>query len=618
MATTCRCILLILCVVALVAAEPMKIDRAAVAARLAGTPPAHPRLLFTAADEAPLRQRLAADALLLRYHDAILAQAVALIADQPPSWPASGKSKLHVSRACLGRLLRLAYAWRLTGEARFLDRAKTEMLTVAAFPDWNPGHFLDVAEMTTALAIGYDWLHAGLDAASRATIRQAIATKGLGVFKGNRAVTNWNQVCNAGMLLGALAIWEDEPVLAARIVPQAVGDVTIAMAEYAPDGNYPEAPIYWGYGTTYNVLLIAGCTSALGTDFGLSGATGFLASADYYRHMIGPTGQFFNYSDCGASAHLAPLVAWFARRSGDASLLWHERAHVERWLAAPGKGAGDLDRFLPLFPLWCDGLGAPVVPASLRWAGRGATPVAAFRSGWEATAAFVAIKGGTPSTNHGHMDVGGFVMDADGVRWAEELGAQSYGDLEGKGVKIWGMHQDSQRWTVFRYGSSAHNIITVDGRNQSVKGAAPLVAGGGHALVDLSSLYMGQLAAARRGITLRADRAVLVQDEITTGERPATVRWAMLTRGMPTIDGGNAVLEQDGRTLALRVLSPPGVTLRIWPTDPPPNRWDASNKGTRIIGFEVPITAAQQQRLAVVLVPGGGTTDAVVKPLAEW
>jgi hypothetical protein len=33
------------------------------------------------------------------------------------------------------------------------------MLAAAAFSDWNPSHFLDVAEMTAALAIGYDWLY---------------------------------------------------------------------------------------------------------------------------------------------------------------------------------------------------------------------------------------------------------------------------------------------------------------------------------------------------------------------------------------------------------------------------------------------------------------------------
>jgi len=36
-------------------------------------------------------------------------------------------------------------------------------LAAARFGDWNPKHFLDVAEMTFALAIWYDWLFDQLD-----------------------------------------------------------------------------------------------------------------------------------------------------------------------------------------------------------------------------------------------------------------------------------------------------------------------------------------------------------------------------------------------------------------------------------------------------------------------
>lgn len=31
---------------------------------------------------------------------------------------------------------------------------KSDLLTIAAFPDWNPGHFLSVGEMSFAVAIG--------------------------------------------------------------------------------------------------------------------------------------------------------------------------------------------------------------------------------------------------------------------------------------------------------------------------------------------------------------------------------------------------------------------------------------------------------------------------------
>ncbi len=66
----------------------------------------------------------------------------------------------------------------MNGNKRCAARAKREMFTAAGFSDWNPSHFLDVAEMTAALAIGftigsYDYL----TPSERKTIRQAIIEK---------------------------------------------------------------------------------------------------------------------------------------------------------------------------------------------------------------------------------------------------------------------------------------------------------------------------------------------------------------------------------------------------------------------------------------------------------
>jgi len=41
------------------------------------------------------------------------------------------------------------------------------MLAAAQFPDWFPKHFLDTAEMTAALGVGYDWLFDFLSAEER-------------------------------------------------------------------------------------------------------------------------------------------------------------------------------------------------------------------------------------------------------------------------------------------------------------------------------------------------------------------------------------------------------------------------------------------------------------------
>ena len=41
----------------------------------------------------------------------------------------------------------------------FYFRMKYIGVVVLSFTDWHPKHFLDVAEMTTALALSYDWLY---------------------------------------------------------------------------------------------------------------------------------------------------------------------------------------------------------------------------------------------------------------------------------------------------------------------------------------------------------------------------------------------------------------------------------------------------------------------------
>jgi hypothetical protein len=602
-------------------------ERADVEARLKSAPKAHPRLFFDKAAEAPLRKEIEADPLLAKAFARVRAAADAVLDDPPVERVQIGRRLLDKSRRALGRVTHLAFAYRLTGEAKYLDRAKKEMLAAAAFADWNPSHFLDVAEMTAALAVGYDWLHGSLDADARATVKGAILEKGLKPSLQIRGgwttgTNNWNQVCHGGMILGALALLEDEPDLAAQIIARALDGLPHAMAEYKPDGAYPEGPGYWAYGTTYNVVLIAALESVLGTDFGLAGAEGFLKTPEYYVHVMGPTGLPFNYSDCGTGAGVSPAQFWFAARRKDPALLVHETRKLEALLAKPS--VKEADRFFPLLLVWSGPVEGVRPPASRCWSGQGTTPIACFRSGWEPGDAFVAVKAGSPSASHAHMDIGQFVMDADGVRWAEDLGMQDYNSLESQGIALWDRKQTGGRWTVFRLNTKSHSTLVVDGKDQLVEGRAPMVkvvpdGPMPRALVDLLPVYKGQLAAARRGVGLRADRSVLVQDEIRAADVKASVRWAMVTRAEVKADGAAATLTRDGKTLTLRVLEPAGASLKLYPTDPPPSKHDAPNPGTRMVGFETPLEPGAAARLAVWLVPGAAPADPPsLQPLESW
>jgi hypothetical protein len=219
------------------------------------------------------------------------------------------------------------------------------------------------------------------------------------------------------------------------------------------------------------------------------------------------------------------------------------------------------------------------------------------------------------------MDVGAFVMDADGTRWADDLGMQEYESLESKGVNLWSKGQDGPRWKVFRLATAAHSVLMVNGAEQRVDGQARITSSKpGRTVVDMGETYRGLLREARRGMELRPDRTVLIQDEFTAMEgKAAEVRWAMLTRAEVRIDGpGRATLTRDGRTLEFRVVEPVGATLQIYSTEPLAAT-DAPNPGTQLVGFVVETPGGAARRVVVQLVPQSAKAEKVeARGLGSW
>jgi len=566
----------------------------------------HPRLLLPR-DEVRWRKGIERNALLRATRDKVLAQAEAMLAVAPIEYRKEGR-RLQVHGACFRRVTCLGMAYRLTKDTRYLHRAEKEMLAAATFPDWNPSHFLDAAEMTMALALGYDWLYAGLTTNSRALIRAAIVSHGLTPSlnarrnKWIKGRTNWNQVCHAGMVFGALAIADEEPDIAADIVTRAVTSLN-SMNEYAPDGAYPEGPGYWSYGTTFNVLMIAALESALDSDFGLTARPGFLESAEYMLHVAGPSGLWFNYFDCGMNSGVNPALFWFAQRRQAPWVLWRELPALDAFNRKKISVAGGDNRHVPLILVWGAPSRTPTTPAALSWLGRGSNPVAVHRSSWtNGTAAFVGVKGGCASLPHGHMDAGSFVFEAGGVRWGGDLGLQKYYSLESKGVDLWG----TQRWEVFRYSSLAHSVLVVDGKQQNPKGRATIVEHSAtpqqRSVVDLTEVYKDQLASARRTVTLHAD-GVTIEDTIRARKgQPCSVRWAMLTTATPKLDNGtNAALVSGDKRLSLAAEGAKGARWEVYPTDPPPHDYDAPNPGTCLIGFTTTLGQGETRTITVRL-----------------
>lgn len=573
----------------------------------------HPRIMLFREDESALMASIKNDSTWHSIHMAIVTECDRLLGEEPVKRIQIGRRLLDKSREALRRLFYLSYAYRTTKDTKYVARAEQEMLTIAGFSDWNPSHFLDVAEMTMALAIGYDWLHDQLSASSKDSIKKAILSKGIEPSLNNKnnswlkAEHNWNQVCNAGMTYGALAIYEDQPALAKQIIGRAIESIKLPMKDYGPDGIYPEGYGYWGYGTSFNVLFLDAIEKLFKTDFGLNQAPGFLKTAGFMENMTGPTGIPFNYSDAGGGGGFHPAMYWIANKVKDPTLLWSEKKYLRK------ENSKNLvkDRILPAIMLWKGNIKSEQIkaPEQKTWIGKGKNPIGMMRTSWtDPNAIYIAAKGGSASINHAHMDIGSFVMDANGERWAMDFGMQNYESLESKGVKLWGRTQDSERWNVFRLNNFSHNTLIIDSQLQRVEGHASIIdqrsdENNMQVTFDLSTVYTDQLHACKRTIAIMNKDHVEVRDEIETLNRETKVRWNLLTPAKVEITGPNSAILMIGKkSMKMNVSGAENIKMRTWSTDPPRD-YDAPNPGTILVGFEAMIPAGSKKTLQVSLIP---------------
>ncbi|MCR4413232.1 MAG: heparinase II/III family protein [Thermoguttaceae bacterium] len=579
--------------------------------------PGHPRLLIDQAGFDALKRKLDADRELADWDKTLRREADALVtAPLPKHALPDGKRLLDTSRRVLGRTYTLALAYRLHGDAKHLERLWRELETVAAFPDFNPSHFLDTAEMTHALAIAYDWLYRDWTDAQRATIREAIVRHGLkpglAVYrrKGGwpRSAHNWNQVCNGGMTVGALAIADEEPALAGEILRHALASVPLAMRSYAPDGAWGEGPGYWGYATTYNVVMLAALESALGSDFALSKMEGFAETGLFPIYMTGPTGRAFNFEDSGERIGRMDCLLWLARRFDRPELIWHAMqgrpsAAGMIWYRGPGKDPQTAG--LPLDKYW-----------------RG-VEVATMRSRWnDPQAVFVGFLAGSNRINHNHLDSGSFVLDALGQRWVVDLGADNY-NLPG--------YFGGQRYTYYRLRAEGHNTLVLnpsqapdqDPRSETRIRRFTSEKDRAAAVADLTPAYAVHARRVERGIALLDRQQVLVQDEIETS-KPADVWWFVHTEAAIQVsdDGRSVTLEQGGRKLVARLVSPAEGRFEVRPAAPLPSspNPEGQRPNRQVRNLTVHLPQITTVRLATLFAPEGqsGQRPVEVKPLAQW
>jgi hypothetical protein len=274
--------------------------------------------------------------------------------------------------------------------------------------------------------------------------------------------------------------------------------------------------------------------------------------------------------------------------------------------------------------IWGSGLSLDNVPNpnSHVFVGAGKSPVAMMRTSWtDADAIYLGLKAGSANVNHAHMDIGSFVVDALGERWALDLGMQSYESLESKGVGLWNKTQDGQRWEILRYNNRYHNTLTFDDELQLVQENAEITQSTTapnfmSAVTDLSNIYKNKVKDAKRGVAIMDKNLVVIRDEITNNEVSTRMQWTMVTPAdVKILDYNTVELTQNGKKMYMQVVSKNKISLKTWSTDPV-NSFDESNPGTIRVGYEVNLAANEKSDFTVFLSPAKKTIK--VKPLKSW
>lgn len=526
----------------------------------------HPRLLLLDTRIEELKQLRKTDALLDQYISACLSRANSYLTKPVLERVLTGPRLLSVSRELLIRSYCLSFAYRFTGDRKYFDAALNNLKAVCAFSDWNPSHFLDVAEMLHGVAIGYDWLYADLSKADREILREGMKKHGLNEYQKrggewwNKAENNWNQVCNAGLIVGALALAETDPTYAQELVPKAISNLSFALKNYAPDGLWYEGPAYWSYATEYLSYGMAALESSLGNMQGLDQHPGLRETGLVPMVCASPNYSFLNFADAGENSRsdASPAFMFLAKiyQNANISNYYHEVIKARNLLPHP------------LGVVWYQALSSTAAPRTLDQFFKGKVEAVIFRSAWnDPKALWLGIKGGINGSEHSHLDLGNFELEAGGVRWAKDLGSDDY-NLPG----YWTMGVNGQRWSYYRLNSFSHNVPLLGNQNQYPLAKAQfsqveLNTATPFAILDLTEAYRDFASKSTRKVSLINQRsAFLIEDEFVL-TKTTEVAWGMMTANSIEIQQGGKVILRNAtittRTLEAEIVSPQGAAFSV-------------------------------------------------------
>ncbi len=352
-------------------------------------------------------------------------------------------SILPISREEISRMVILGCAWQMTGKDKYAERAVKELEKVCSYDDWCTSHFLATAEMALAVSVGYDWFFDYLSDDLKELLAEKVFEYAIKPALSKNYLknwftwskNNWNSICYNGIGVACMTFAQYHPEECAEFLEMCYKNMPIAFENFTPDGVYAEGPGYSQSGMNSIVTFVATSKNYFGTDFGMSEIDGFRELGNFPAYITTPTGVF-NFGDNKDRMCFSPVLHWYASEYDSPLLAVYQMWDVPENFTPDTSGntersSGGREDALSL--LWydrsytadtADFRQEPLVTLLTSDSGQ---ELVLMRSAYlDKNATFAGIKSGYNFINHGDLDIGTFVFDAKGERWAEELGPGAY------------------------------------------------------------------------------------------------------------------------------------------------------------------------------------------------
>lgn len=528
----------------------------------------HPRIGITAEIVDEIKNNRKTDALFNKKLEKYIATTEGKFENPAPKYEYSdGLRTLNAASKFREVAIPMAFCYQVTGEERFARRAIDDLLVVASFPDYNPGHVIDMGMWLKGMGIVYDWCYNAMTPQERKIVSDAIIKKGIEVI--NKAYyaelsaavctfaevgassggasffpkwkSNYVAYTQGGVIMAALAVAEDAPEICFDTLEK-----TFRSWEYSNFGFYSGGA--WVEGKTYQNVVnenMAEAMSAvilsLNDDYNILNYPGVKENLYLLMNLNSKTASF-TYADDNARdpwASIVPCYSFYSKYYGD------ERLAQWRQYKLGENGTGEWMDFAYYTPgSYTDKLEG-LDKTSYSIGGEFFT----VHEDWnDKNALFFATAGGPTRHYHFHNDGGDFLICMDGERWSYDLGQGNY--------------NVGTNYTRYGGRTEAHNTLTInpdENYSQAEQSYAEIIQrgegdGGAYAVMDMTSLYAHHGAdKVWRGFYIGDNfDTFTVRDEMTFNKK-ANGYWFMTTEASAEkLDDETVILSKNGKTLVLQ------------------------------------------------------------------